>query len=616
MSIRTDKKILRIGGRPVGDYSIYMPEIDETLLHAAHELSRYVYEALGALLGISDKRGETQITLETDASISPDGFSVCCKDGGLRITGGGSRGVLYGVYAFLEKFVGWRFFAGEMCIKGTETGAYIAPVEKLLQPETDEIPDGYVFSSEPTLRFRDMFGHACVDEDWCAKNRINGDVWRLKNMPKRYGGSERFAADGGHTFYRLVPTERYFAAHPEYYALLYGVRTPGENSQLCLTADGLAETVAANALELLRQNPSARYISVSQNDNDNFCTCERCRNVERKIGRGNVLINFINKVAAIVGKERPDVKIHTYAYESTVCDDPAPFEKNVSVQYCLRCCRAHALDDSACEINVGEVAKLKKFARQAGELFVYDYRSCEMQTFLPMPDLGFLRRNMRTLADCGVRGLYAETDIFCANSPCAEELRAYVTAKLMWNPYMEEAEYFRHVAEFLQGYYGAGWRHIGKYLAIWERETRHIHLDSVSGAALIDGEPVKCGLIRPERLLSACAEMESALDTAFAQASETEKPRIDMLRVAPLWYRLYHTIENVMQYGDESAKEQVIADNRKLCSLMRRYDMKYTVFIGMTETTEMFRDFTLPPSKWKYWGAGEPINIFSQFGRK
>jgi hypothetical protein len=44
------------------------------------------------------------------------------------------------------------------------------------------------------------------------------------------------------------------------------------------------------------------------------------------------------------------------------------------------------------------------------------------------------------------------------------ELRTYLLAKLMWNPYMSEEEYYMHMDEFLQAYYGAGWLYIRLYI--------------------------------------------------------------------------------------------------------------------------------------------------------
>lgn len=44
------------------------------------------------------------------------------------------------------------------------------------------------------------------------------------------------------------------------------------------------------------------------------------------------------------------------------------------------------------------------------------------------------------------------------------ELRAYLLAKLMMYPYMTEEEYSKHMDEFLEAYYGAGWQNIREYI--------------------------------------------------------------------------------------------------------------------------------------------------------
>ena len=44
------------------------------------------------------------------------------------------------------------------------------------------------------------------------------------------------------------------------------------------------------------------------------------------------------------------------------------------------------------------------------------------------------------------------------------ELRTYLLAKLMWDPYMSEEEYYNHMNEFLKAYYGNGWIYIRLYI--------------------------------------------------------------------------------------------------------------------------------------------------------
>ena len=44
------------------------------------------------------------------------------------------------------------------------------------------------------------------------------------------------------------------------------------------------------------------------------------------------------------------------------------------------------------------------------------------------------------------------------------ELRTYLLAKLMWDPYMTEEEYYTHMNEFLKAYYGDGWVYIRMFI--------------------------------------------------------------------------------------------------------------------------------------------------------
>ena len=54
-------------------------------------------------------------------------------------------------------------------------------------------------------------------------------------LDDRRGGYFQYGAYG-HTFYRLLPVEKYLDTHPEYFSLVKGKRQGGNDSgQLCLT---------------------------------------------------------------------------------------------------------------------------------------------------------------------------------------------------------------------------------------------------------------------------------------------------------------------------------------------------------------------------------------------
>jgi hypothetical protein len=55
-------------------------------------------------------------------------------------------------------------------------------------------------------------------------------------------------------------------------------------------------------------------------------------------------------------------------------------------------------------------------------------------------------------------------------------LKAYLLARLLWNPYMSEEEYQAHMDDFLEGYYGPGWHNVKEYMRLLHDATRHRHM--------------------------------------------------------------------------------------------------------------------------------------------
>ncbi len=65
---------------------------------------------------------------------------------------------------------------------------------------------------------------------------------------------------------------------------------------------------------LLDQYPDSEVISVSTNDNTQYCQCESCMAInDREESHAGSVIDFVNKIAA----EFPDRTISTLAYQYT-----------------------------------------------------------------------------------------------------------------------------------------------------------------------------------------------------------------------------------------------------------------------------------------------------------
>jgi hypothetical protein len=84
-----------------------------------------------------------------------------------------------------------------------------------------------------------------------------------------------------HTFIKLIPPEKYYAEHPEYFALVNGKRTVTDSkspgNQLCTSNPNIIREVAANLIAVLDAEPEIELITLSPNDSGGFCECEKCR---------------------------------------------------------------------------------------------------------------------------------------------------------------------------------------------------------------------------------------------------------------------------------------------------------------------------------------------------
>ncbi len=101
----------------------------------------------------------------------------------------------------------------------------------------------------------------------------------------------------------MLPPSKYFGEHPKWYSEIDGKRTT-ERAQLCLTNEEMRAELVRVARERLRSDPSAKFISISQNDWHGRCQCEKCLAIEQEEGASSgPLLRFVNRVAEDLEQE-------------------------------------------------------------------------------------------------------------------------------------------------------------------------------------------------------------------------------------------------------------------------------------------------------------------------
>ena len=440
--------LYRIACNGESDFHIVTSQYaDETVRYAASELQKYLLQSTGAVVPyFSDRcpmRGAEirigpNVRGTSNAPTIPDEEGFCIYGCGqhIYIVGGSSRGVLYGVYDFLERFCGFACFTQKI-----ET----IDSHPFLEIELDSISNG------PAFEFRDTYFRFAFDGDFCAKNRSNTS---LGDLSIAKGGRVKWY-NFHHSFCDLVSEELYFEKHPEYFSEIDGVRT--KNSQLCLTNPEVAAIAEKTLRRWIRENPECRVFSVAQNDNQRRCTCRSCRTLEEKEGSpAGPILHFVNRLADAVREDHPSVLLHTFAYQYSL---PAPKEvvarDNVIVRLCSISCRFDrpfqelAREGSAAEAEF--VKALYDWQHHATRLYVWDYAVNFRNYLQPFLHLHVLQKNIQFFKSLGIKGVLEQGNFAYGGGAACDELKSYIISRLLWDPNINVDD---EIHRFCQTVYG------------------------------------------------------------------------------------------------------------------------------------------------------------------
>lgn len=424
---------------------------------AARELASYLKRVTGARLAIRlesdvDASAPQILVGQSDRlkALAPDiDWSALGRDGivirtvgnKLLLAGGQPRGTLYAVYTFLEDTVGCRWW--------TSTESFVP------QKPTLQIPPLNI-TYAPRIIYREAFYRDPIENpEFAAKLKLNGHFY---NIPDSFGGHYEIIG-WCHTFYALLPPDKYFDKHPEWYSEINGKRTPS-GGQLCLTNEEMRAELTRRALEEIEKKPNAGIISISQNDWQGACQCAKCAAIDKEEGsHAGTLIRFVNAVAEEIEKVHPDVLVETLAYQYT---RKPPLNvrprHNVVVRLCsIECDFLRPLESPA---NQAFRDDIRGWSAIAPNLYVWDYVTDFASYIQPHPNMRVLAPNLRFFEKNNVIGVFEQGDRATSIGDFVR-LRTWVLAHLEWDPSRDEKKL---ISEFLHGYYGPAAPYLQSYL--------------------------------------------------------------------------------------------------------------------------------------------------------
>jgi len=430
-------------------FEVSLPSSPEpSVSFAAEELAAYVSRITGSRPSVVTNAAPVRgVALAIDPAMDDDSFAFRSKDGLFRVTGG-KRGVLYGVYEMLERWGGVDWLASWRTV--------VPKGEFRLPRELDE-------RQTPAVALREVYGgDLWTNIPFAVHLRLNGlrshDGTKPFPIDPKYGGKAWRFVNGlknCHTFTYLVPLAKYYKDHPEYYALVDGVRRD-VSWQLCLTNPDVLRIATAKVLEFLDADPTARMVGVSHNDNrNNFCRCERCAAVDaEEESHAGTELRFVNAIADEVKKRHPGVLVQTLAYQYT--RKPPKLTRprdNVVITLCsIECDRLRPFGSpKSADVNKAFVDDLLGWSKMTDKLYVWDYTGENLHYIHPMPNAHVVYDNVKFFRDHNVKFFFSEGNSGKAMHPEFAELKAWLIAKALWNP---DQPLEPLLDRFFNGYYG------------------------------------------------------------------------------------------------------------------------------------------------------------------
>lgn len=384
-----------------------------------------------------------KIILEiADKPIEKNVFIIKSDEKNIELIGSDEKTLRYAIYTVLET---WGFR------KYTAKDHFIPKLKQVTFPKNT------YQTFKPSFEYRALFYPDCYDETFRDWHKLD---WHIDDF-----------GIWGHSFYKLLSAKTYFKTNPTFFALYEGQRN---SESLCMTNDAVVAIVANKMDEIIAKNPNASFFSISQNDDNVYCECNKCKALNDKHGgpQGSFYF-FLNKIAKLF----PKTKITALAYLHTYrAPENLTIESNIYTLFCpIQMNRGKAIVESS--NNKDFLSILNNWSTIAPHLYLWDY-TVEFTNYLsPFPNLHTFSKNFKLYEQHKVKGFFVQG---YADVPGdLYELRQYLLAKIIWNT---ETDVVAVTNDFLNGFYGNAAPFIKKYIDILtqNQETANHYLDIYS----------------------------------------------------------------------------------------------------------------------------------------
>ena len=393
----------------------------------------------------------------TRSKMDDDSYVVKKIGKNIIINGGGTRGVLFGTFDFIERVLGVRFFTPAVRYVPAPQVITVSKIDKEFK-FLFELRDIYIGKA-----YRPDGGHYAVSRGMSR----GGDT----PFDQKFGGSFDYGPPYScHTFDRYLPAKKYLKTHPHFFSLRNGERCGGQHTgQLCLTNPELRKFFARLVLDNIKETNAAckkagiaapLIYDVSHNDNSRYCLCENCSALAAKERQSGVMVDFVNYIAEQVANVYPEIKIQFFAYQYNA-EPPRTLKARDNV--IVRICNTGSNQITGAANDKVYSRMFREWKKYAKNIYIWDYAiTYGDMNGGPYPSEFYIPSAYKFYADNNVKGVFCESE-----SPASSdmwELKYYLLTCYAADPY--RTDFNELVDDFYQKYYGPAGKHVYEYRKI------------------------------------------------------------------------------------------------------------------------------------------------------
>lgn len=549
---------LTIAGNDISEYVIIRSEeADVCVKHAADELKAYIEKTVGAQLEITGEKGShtrvIELVVDESGGHGVEGFTIAVENGNLFITGGTKRGCLYGVYEFLESYVGWRFMP--------EYVEYLYEAESVDVPEGTKDTQQAIFEerlTSYTKGFPGSTGENSSDLNCVVRRKMNGGTAGGYHYSAEQGGGHGRTFINAHSFMYQMPDVCDARTQP--------CLSDEKNFQNCMAfLFNLAD-------ERMGWGAEVTQLAVGPNDNNNFCTCAECtKAAAEEGGQSGPLIRFVNRCQLELQKyeKYKHIQVFTLAYGYTSTMDPPKVTRpadGVVVCCCAsQACNNHAMNDPDCPWNVTFSEQLDGWLKICDNVYAWHYTTNFPFAMSILGNFNVLREDARYLAEKGVKSIYFEGTGFRYYEATMGDLRCYLLSKLLWDPYMSEEEYNALIDEFFMIMYGGGYKELHEYMDIMTEAANRAKPSHFLGNRESPVQTVLYAYIAQnfEHMLDLFERAEALTET------QEQKDRLYIMKTGFWMQGLTAVHDTRYEWGNEQIREEYTAWCKELWTFLK-----------------------------------------------